>query len=52
MPIECNLVQRTSKNGKDYVCLEIRISEHSRKIVFLTDSELELIKLTYQKVNK
>lgn len=49
MPIECKLVERTSKNGVKYVCLEIYLTKTYKKMVFLTPSEKELIVLTNQK---
>ncbi len=46
MPIECKLVERTSKNGVKYVCLEINLTKTYKKLVFLTPSEKELIVLS------
>lgn len=43
MPIKCMLVERTSKNGVKYVCLEINLTETYKKLVFLTPSEKELL---------
>ena len=49
MPIKCNLVERTSKNGVKYVCLEIYLTETYKKIVFLQQSEKELLILANKK---
>lgn len=49
MPIKCNLVERTSKDGNKYVCLVIYITENVQKIVFLTQAEKELLQLSNQK---
>lgn len=45
MRLNATLETRTSKEGKSYECIVIKISEHSEKIVFLSPAELELLKL-------
>ena len=45
MPIKAMLIERTSKNGNKYVCIEITITDKVKKLVFLNNAELELIKL-------
>lgn len=46
MPIKCNLVERTSKEGNKYVALEIELTPSYKKLVFLTQAEKELIVLS------
>lgn len=46
MKVEAILVEKTSKAGKPYKALEVTINGKIRKLVFLSDAELELIKLT------
>lgn len=46
MPIKAMLVEKTSKKGNKYVCIELTIAENVKKIVLLEKAELELIKLT------
>lgn len=40
---ECKLVQKISKNGQPYECLEIEITPNYKKVVFLTPAEKALI---------
>lgn len=49
MPLEAKLVERTSKDGRKYLAVELTIYGDMKKLVFLTPAELELIKLTYKK---
>lgn len=44
--IECNLVQKVSKKGNNYLCLEIQLTDNYKKIVFLDKAEIELLKLS------
>lgn len=48
MNVKSVLVSKTSKDGKPYVCLEIYLTENTKKVVFLTEAEIELIKLTHK----
>lgn len=43
--LKCEVVKKISKNGKEYFCLEIYLTNTYKKVVFLEESELELIKL-------
>lgn len=45
MQIKAMLVERVSSKGSKYVCIEVYITEKIKKLVFLTEAELELIKL-------
>lgn len=47
MDLKAKLVEKESKKGNNYVCIEIQISNTYTKTVFLEPAELELIKLTY-----
>lgn len=46
MQVEAYLVERVSKKGNKYTAIEVVISGNIKKLVFLTDAELELLKLT------
>ena len=46
MKVDTIIVEKTSKAGKPYKALEVTINDKIKKLVFLTDAELELIKLT------
>lgn len=49
MNIKCQLVEKVSQKGNKYLCLEISLSENYKKIVFLDNAEVELIKLLANK---
>ena len=44
--IKCNLVEKVSKKGNNYLCLEIYLTDTYKKIVFLEQAEIELLKLS------
>lgn len=46
MPIKCQLVERTSKEGNRYQALEIELTKGYKKLVFLTPAEKELLMLS------
>ena len=48
MNVKCLLVNKTSKEGKSYVCLEIYLTDTIKKVMFLTPAEVELVKLTHK----
>lgn len=45
MNVNAELVEKISKNGNKYVCIEISLTDKVKKVVFLTDAEVELLKL-------
>lgn len=45
--VKCNLVEKVSKQGNNYICLEIYLTDTYKKIVFLDQAEIELLKLSY-----
>lgn len=48
MKLDAALVEKVStRTGKSYVCVEIFVTDKVKKTVFLTDSEVELIRLFY-----
>ena len=49
MPIKCELVEKISKEGNKYICLEIQLTPNYKKLVFLNSAELEIIKLSHNK---
>lgn len=49
MEVKATLVERTSKNGNQYTAIEISITDKVKKLVFLNESELELLKLSQDK---
>lgn len=51
MNIKATLVEKISKNNKPYVCIEVYVTDKIKKLVFLTDAELELLKLTANQKN-
>ena len=44
--VKCNLVEKVSKNGNNYLRLEIYLTDTYKKIVFLDKAEIELLKLS------
>ncbi len=46
MNIKATLVEKVSKKGNKYICIEVYITDNIKKLVFLTDAELELLKLS------
>lgn len=51
MPIKCEIVEKVSKNGVNYICLEITLTPTYKKLVFLTQAEKELLTLAMKKTN-
>lgn len=47
LPLKAELVQRESKNGNLYTCIEVKLTDSYVKRVFVESSEIELIKLYY-----
>lgn len=47
MNINAKLEERTSKDGRPYFCIVVKITDNVEKIVFLDKAEIELIRLTY-----
>ena len=45
MNLKCVLVEKTAKDGRSYVCIEVYYTSTYKKILFPTKAELELIKL-------
>lgn len=46
MNVKAVLVDRTSKKGNKYTCIEVYITNNIKKLIFLSDAELELLKLS------
>ncbi len=46
MQVKAELVQRMSKKGLPYVAIEVSITDSIKKLVFLTQAEHELLKLS------
>lgn len=49
MNLKAVLVEKTSKKGLPYVCIEVSITDKIKKLVFLSQAEVELIKMVYGK---
>lgn len=49
--MKCELVEKTSKNGKTYMALEVNLTPTYKKVIFLLPSELELVKVYYNNKN-
>lgn len=52
MKVNAVLVEKVSKTGNPYVCIEISLTDKVKKTVFLEDAEVELIKLYMEKISK
>lgn len=46
MEIRTELVERTSKSGRRYQCLELYLTDDYKKVVFLDKAELALVELS------
>lgn len=46
MNVKAILVEKTSKSGNPYTCIEVYITPTTKKLVFLSAAELELLKLS------
>lgn len=46
--LNARLETRKDKNGKDYQCVVVDLTDTYQKIVFLLPSEKELVKLYYE----
>lgn len=46
MEIRAELVERTSKSGRRYQCLELYLTDDYKKVVFLDKAELALVELS------
>lgn len=49
--MKCELVEKTSKTGKKYVCIEISLTPTYKKLVFIDPAEEELLRV-YANANK
>lgn len=49
MNVKAVVVEKTSKEGKSYIAIEVYITDNIKKLVFLNPTELELLKLNYGK---
>ena len=47
MPVEAILEKRESRNGNEYYCIIIKITDKVEKFVLLDRAEAELIRLTH-----
>ena len=47
MNLNCDLVSAISKSGNPYTCLVVHITDTCSKRVFLSDAEVELLKLYF-----
>lgn len=52
MQMKAILVEKTSKSGNPYVAIEVYITDTIKKLVFLTQAELELIRMRSNNANK
>ena len=50
--LKATLVKKTSKKGNDYECVMLELSPTYKKVVFLDDAELELLKFCDNKSTK
>lgn len=49
MDVKATLVEKTSKSGNKYKCVELHLTDTYTKIVFLDNAELELLALNDNK---
>lgn len=50
LPVKAELVEKiSSKSGKAYICIEIKLTDTYVKQVFLDSAELELLKISLKK---
>jgi hypothetical protein len=47
--VEAYIVERVSQKGKPYKAVEIYITDKVKKLVFLTEAEMELLKIANSK---
>ena len=52
MKFNALLVEKTSKKGNTYLCIEVSITDKIKKVVFLDQAEIELIKMLYSNSSK
>lgn len=45
MNVKCQLVEKVSQKGNKYLCLEISLTDTYKKLVFLDNAEIELLKM-------
>lgn len=45
--LKCELVEKVSKKGNKYLCVEIHLTDTYKKVIFLEQAENELLKLSY-----
>ena len=45
MDVKATLVEKTSKSGNQYKCIEIQLTPTYKKVVFLEQAELELLQV-------
>ena len=50
--LKATLVKKTSKKGNDYECVMLELTPKYKKVVFLDDAELELLKFCDNKSTK
>lgn len=52
MDVKATLEERTSKAGKPYQVVVIKLTDNYEKVVFLEKAELELLTMLKQETNK
>lgn len=45
IPVKAVVVEKTSKSGNPYVAIEVYITDKVKKLVFLTQAEVALLKM-------
>ena len=52
MELKATLEERVSKkSGRTYKCIVVHLNERIEKVIFLDDTEVELLNLIYKKGN-
>lgn len=49
--MKCELVEKTSKSGNKYIALEVSLTPTYKKVIFLEQAELELVRFYTQNKN-
>lgn len=44
--LKCDLVEKVSKKGNNYLCIEVYLTDTYKKIIFPEQAEVELLKLS------
>lgn len=49
MNLKCQVVEKISSKGNAYICLEVYLTDTYKKVIFLENAEVELLKMYTKK---